>query len=274
MSVDEFQTAYQKGKSCNTQIFTLRIITELAKKNKRPIFIAFVDLEKAFDRVRRVTMLNTLIKKGIGSKMANALKQLYSNTNVLLQETGTFTATRGIRQGASSSVYIFIIFINELFEHLRNLIHADDTILLDTNYAVLKSKIVSTFCFFKDIDQTPNLGKTKYMSMGNICNHPKEDMNINNTIIEYTSKEKHLCHYLTDDNVLKNSILQDIEERATKVMIKFRNFINNNKTITLATRLKVFQACFRAAILSNCEAWGPCISQRVHTLYHLGLKLA
>ena len=62
MSVDEFQTAYQKGKSCNTQIFTLRIITELAKKNKIPIFIAFVDLEKAFDRVRRVTMLNTLMQ--------------------------------------------------------------------------------------------------------------------------------------------------------------------------------------------------------------------
>ena len=110
--------------------------------------------------------------------------------------------------------------------------------------------------------------------MGNIYNHPKVDMNINNRIIEYTSKEKYLGHYLTDDNVLKNSILQDIEERATNVVIKFRNFINNNKTITLATRLKVFQACFRAAILSNCEAWGPCIPQRVHTLYHLGLKLA
>ena len=145
-----------------------------------------------------------------------------------LQETGTFTATRGIRQGASSSVYIFIIFINELFEHLRNiygvnyiigtihnLIHADDTILLDTNYAVLKSKIVSTFCFSKGIDQTPNLGKTKCMCMGNIYNHPKVDMNINNTTIEYTSKEKYLGHYLTDDNVLKNSILQDIEGQRT-----------------------------------------------------------
>ena len=29
MSIDEFQTAYQSGKSCNIQIFTLRAITEL-----------------------------------------------------------------------------------------------------------------------------------------------------------------------------------------------------------------------------------------------------
>ena len=87
------------------------------------------------------------------------------------------------------------------------------------------------------------------MCMCNIYDHPKEYMDINNTIIEYTSKEKYLGHYLPDDNVLKNSILQDIDERATNVMIKFRNFINN-KTTMLETRLKVFQACFCATILS------------------------
>ena len=51
MNVDEFQTAYQKGKGCNTQIFTLRTITESAKMHNTPIFISYIDLEKAFDRV-------------------------------------------------------------------------------------------------------------------------------------------------------------------------------------------------------------------------------
>ena len=39
MSIDEFQTAYQKGKSCNMQIFTLRTITELGKKRKGLLFL-------------------------------------------------------------------------------------------------------------------------------------------------------------------------------------------------------------------------------------------
>ena len=60
MSIDEFQTAYQKGKSCNTQSFTLRTITELGKKERTPIFVTFIDLEKTFDRVRRTTMLQVL----------------------------------------------------------------------------------------------------------------------------------------------------------------------------------------------------------------------
>ena len=71
------------------------------------------------------------------------------------------------------------------------------------------------------------------MCMGSINNLPIEDMYINSMKIEYISMEKYLGHYLTGDNMLKNSILHGVQERATNVMIKFRNFINNNKATTL-----------------------------------------
>ena len=155
-----------KGKSCNTQLFTLRTVTELGKKRRTPIYVTFVDLEKAFDRVRRPTMLNVLNKNGLGSKMLNALKNLYSNTKVILNKIGSFRTTAGIRQGAASSVYIFIIFINGLFQYLRNrlpdnvilgkihnLIHADDTIILHTELNSLKSKVSATFEFFEGRNQ-------------------------------------------------------------------------------------------------------------------------
>ena len=93
----------------------------------------------------------------MGSNMLCALKNLYSNTNVILEKIGTFNSTRGIRQVAASSAYLFIIFVNGLFKYLRsfyvmdsilginhNLIHADDTIILATSYNVFKSKITST----------------------------------------------------------------------------------------------------------------------------------
>ena len=74
MSVDEFQSVYQKGKSCNTQQFTFRTITELAQKMKTPIYISSVDLEKAFDKVKRETLFRVLQNLGNGSAMLNALK--------------------------------------------------------------------------------------------------------------------------------------------------------------------------------------------------------
>ena len=114
MNIDEFQTAYQKGKGCNTQIFTFRMITELMKQKKKPIYISYVDLEKAFDKVKRSTMLRVLSNLGMGSIMLNALRNIYSQTNVYLRGIGSFRSTTGIRQGASSSVYLFIYSIYKL----------------------------------------------------------------------------------------------------------------------------------------------------------------
>ena len=287
MSIDEFQTAYQKGKSCNTQIFTLRTITELGKKEKTPICVTFIDLEKAFDRVRRTTMVRVLCNKGLGYNMVNAIKNLYSNTNVMLHKIGNFRSTVGIRQGAASSVYIFIIFINGLFKYLRdrftvhhmlgkihNLIHADDTVILDTNMNNMKLKIAATIEFFRSINQNINSGKTKYMIIDNNSNKLKSELIINNIKISYSTKEKYLGHYITDDNSMRKSIELDIGERGANVIIKYRNFVNNHPCTTLENCLEVFQACICTTILSNCETWGPWVPRKVLTLYNLGLKLA
>ena len=286
MKVDEFQTAYQKGKSCNTQIFTLRTISELAKKNNMPLFIAYIDLAKAFDRVRRSTMLKVLLKQGLGSRMFYALKSLYRSTRVFIDKIGTFISTTGIRQGSSSSVYIFIIFVNGLFCELRkrfaestlfgqihNLIHADDTIVMDTDKVIMVKKTIATFQYFDSIDQAVNIGKSKYMCLSNKNEHNRDDLVIEDQIMKYSEKEKYLGHYITDDNSIVNSVDCDIKERASNVIIKLRNFINNHKNVSLKIRLKVFQACFCSCILSNCEIWGPCFPRSLVTLYNKGLRI-
>ena len=288
MNIDEFQTAYQKGKGCDTQIFTFRIITELMKQKKIPIYNSYVDLEKAFDKVKRSTMLRVLSNLGMGSVMFNPLRNIYSQTNVYLRGIGSFGSTTGIRQGASSSVYLFIVFINGLFSHVRDkfiestiygaihdLIHDDDTLVLDENLDTLKQKVTCTYEFFADIDQTVNIAKSKYMCLrSQNGTNQFGNMVINGQLVEYTKMEKYLGHYITDDNSLNASIIYDLEERASNVMIKYRNFINNNKSTTIQIRLKVFQACFCSSILSNCEIWGHCFPKKVLTLYNRGLKLA
>ena len=71
------QTAFQKFKSTLLHIFTLRILIELAKKNKTTLYIGSMDLSKAFDNVDRLLLLKKLIKLGVGKYMLHALKQLY-----------------------------------------------------------------------------------------------------------------------------------------------------------------------------------------------------
>jgi hypothetical protein len=92
--------------------------------------------------------------------------------------------------------------------------------------------------------------------------------------VRYTEKEQYLGHYITDDNSLNNAILNDLAEREANVIIKFRNFVNNNKRASMQDRLMVFQACFCNAVLSNCETWSYCFPKKILSLYNRGLKIA
>ena len=134
-------------------------------------------------------MLNTLKANGMGSNMLRALKRLYSSTKVVLNNVGSLTSTSGIRQDAASSAYIFIIFVNGLFKHLRdiygvnsilgiihNLVHADDTIVLDTSYGTLIS-----IQFFRKLNQSVNISKTKYTCIGGTRKLTTQDIFIDGT---------------------------------------------------------------------------------------------
>ena len=88
MHVEAEQSAFQKGKSAIIQILTLRILIEIAKLKNVTLYIASVDLEKAFDKVRRYRLLSTLVARGIGYVMLEALKKI---STCILHVLSTFT---------------------------------------------------------------------------------------------------------------------------------------------------------------------------------------
>ena len=65
LSFNVNQTAFQKGKSTLLHIFTLRILIEIVKKKKLTLYIASMDIEKAFDMVPRSLLLKKLVTLGL-----------------------------------------------------------------------------------------------------------------------------------------------------------------------------------------------------------------
>ena len=144
------QTAFQKGKGTIDQIFLMRVIIDFLKVNGVVLYAGFFDLSKAFDRVSRYLLLKQLLKLGVGSVLFFALKSIYSVTRCVLKGFGKisecFETHTGIKQGASSSVILFIIFMDDIIDYLKEnclvepllhdlhcLLHADDTLVLSTN---------------------------------------------------------------------------------------------------------------------------------------------
>ena len=186
------------------------------------LYIVSVDIEKAFDHVPRLLLLNKLVKLGIGKCMLFALKQLYSFSICVINFQGelssSFRMERGIRQGADSTVLVFITFMGGLCQHLEEtcsletllsdihtLVHADDTIILRTDRSKFIQKCNELLRFFDMHHLKLNLGKSGYFII-----NPKEN-DVKHSILEsgflkYKSEIEYLGVIVTDIGVIVTDI--------------------------------------------------------------------
>ena len=99
--VSYVQSAFQKGKSTILPLFTIRLLTAIAKCTGTTLYIGFFDLEKAFDKVSRHLLLKKLIDRGIGNCMLQALKRIYCFTSCIIgsaaNASDAFRTHSGIR---------------------------------------------------------------------------------------------------------------------------------------------------------------------------------
>ena len=58
----------QKHRGCEEQILTVRLLIDIARKTKETLYIAFIDYEKAYDRLERIKFYKRLDQLGCGSK--------------------------------------------------------------------------------------------------------------------------------------------------------------------------------------------------------------
>ena len=72
------QTAYQKGASCEEAIFaTQEMIVKLLKENGSALLCLY-DLEKAFDTIETLVLLQSLYEAGVNGKTWRIVKEWYS----------------------------------------------------------------------------------------------------------------------------------------------------------------------------------------------------
>ena len=291
LNIHEEQTGFQKGKSTTHQIFTIRILIELAKYMKITLYIGCFDIEKAFDKVSRYILLKKLITYGIGHCMLNALKSIYSRTSCILSMKGkystAFPTESGIRQGAASSSLLFIAFINDLIDFIKEncdseplidslhcLLHADDTLIISTSRSLFIKKCNLMNEYFDNNQLRLNLGKSGYM----IIKGKKEDMKcrieLNKGHLNYKKELTYLGVIIGDTGRLKEDIINSLEDKRGNVTIKFTNFCAKNFLAPLKIKLKVLKSCVVSSLLYSCETWSHYIPDKIEVTYRTGIKTA
>ena len=138
VEIREEQYGFLAGKGTTDAIFILRQLQKKYTENDKELYLVFVDLEKAFDRVLRVLIESSLRKKGVVECYVNAVMEMYKE--VLFQvkvegEDSRELAVRvGIQQGAVLSPFIFAVVMDVGTEEVENegraLMYADDIVLI------------------------------------------------------------------------------------------------------------------------------------------------
>ena len=85
VTVDQMQFGFMPGRSTVDAIFILRRMQESYLKKNRKIFIYFVDLEKAFDRVPKKVIEWTLRKKLVPERLVQAVMLMYKGAKTWVQ---------------------------------------------------------------------------------------------------------------------------------------------------------------------------------------------
>ena len=84
----EEQAGFRPGRSTMHAVFTLQHFTDLQLARQEPMYICFLNLRAAYDRVSRPLLWRVLQRLGIGGKILAAVQSLYSNSTVAVQVEG------------------------------------------------------------------------------------------------------------------------------------------------------------------------------------------
>ena len=114
VDIDGMQFGFMPGRGTTDAIFILRQLQEKYLGKNRKLYLAFVDLEKAFDRVPRNVLWWAMRVVGIPEWIVNLVQAMYSGARSSVRMNCSyndeFDVKVGVHQGSGLSPLLFIIF--------------------------------------------------------------------------------------------------------------------------------------------------------------------
>ena len=258
------QAGFRKERSCTDQIATLRVIVEQTIEWQTPLYICFVDFEKAFDSIDRQTIWNILLHYGVPIKMIHIIKTLFEWFFCQIIHNGIFSdefeISSGVRQGCLLSPLLFLVVLDwvtrtayansgkgiqwTLMTKLEDLEFADDLALLSHRLQDMQDKITALSNTAKQVGLKINKEKTKLMRTNNEQEAP---ITIEGSEIEDINEYLYLGSKISQTGGTD----EDIKARITKARQVFAILrpVWRMTTISTNTKLKIFNSNVNSVLL-------------------------
>jgi len=140
-------------KGCGTidAIHAARLLLEKHCESRKPLHIAFLDLEKAFDHVPHQLIWYTLRERQVPEQLISWIKMLYTNTSSHVHcpasTSDNFPICVGVHQGSALSPFLFVVVMDTITHDLQQsipwtLLYADDVMRANTTRGSLQEQVL------------------------------------------------------------------------------------------------------------------------------------
>ena len=99
VQVDDMQFGFTPGRGTTDAIFIVRQIIEKYRGKKKPLWFAFVDLEKAYDRVPREVTWWALRRAGVEEGLVRAVRCMYEKANTVVRKDSRLSVSFEVKVG-------------------------------------------------------------------------------------------------------------------------------------------------------------------------------
>ena len=275
--ISENQAGFRPGYSTIDNCFILGTLVDSAlAKRKGRLYCCFVDFRKAFDSVNRAALWYKLGQLGISGKFILTLMRMYSlnkfAVKILPSSRSRAIPTRtGVLQGCQLSPLLFILFINDLIDFLRDencdapriaseplhaLLFADDLVLSSCSVGGLQYMLNRLKCFCDFWNLELNQEKTKVVVFKRGVKLSKlEHWSYDRSNLEVVREFKYLGLLFSNRGSWKKHILESTKTARINIL-QLMKLCYRCPYLPTTLLLRVYDATVKTSLLYGSEIWG------------------
>ena len=255
----EWQYGFRPNRSTMDLIFTLKILMEKSWEFNLKQYMAFLDLEKAFDRVPRSRMWAVLEREEykVPKSLLKAIKALYSTCESRVQEGSWFKVGCGVRQGSALSPLLFIIYMDRVVkdiaaDNIETLSYADDVALVAESEELLQACVNEWCRQLEKYEMKMNVTKSEVM----VLSRGEGSCNITATggqKLKEVNSFKYLGVNFNDSGIMEKEIDVRLTKYSKNVGLLYP--LLKEREIPQKVKVTIYKTVLRPILTYGCEAW-------------------